>query len=116
MGARIGLRRAAVSGRICRAVHPGRADRSRRRPHPVVKDDGTGASFIVKGSEEGIASTILTSRWEVTYPPTAAQSPAVIAGITARLGRMEALLAARDPALWEELDLDSAVAFVLLQE
>ncbi|MDO9280500.1 MAG: CotH kinase family protein [Pseudomonadota bacterium] len=83
---------------------------------PVPRDDGTGAAFIVKASEAGIPSSLQYGLWEVVYPGAAAQTPEVIAGVTARLGRMEALLTARDPALWDEVDLDSAVAFVLIEE
>jgi len=80
----------------------------------VPQDDGTGAAFIVKGAEAGIPSTVQYAWWEVVYPT--APSGAATAAITARLARMEASITARDPALWDDLDLDSAVAFVLLEE
>ncbi len=92
-----------------------RIDRADGRT-PVAPDDGTGAGFIVKAAEAGIPSTLQYGLWEVVYPPAAAQTPEVLAEVTARLARMEALVAARDVALWDELDLDSAVAFVLLEE
>lgn len=92
-----------------------RIDRADDRT-PVRTDDGTGAAFIVKASEAGIPSSLQYGLWEVLYPPVSAQTPEVLAGVTARLGRMESLLAARDPALFDEVDLDSAVAFVLIEE
>ncbi|MDP2309431.1 MAG: CotH kinase family protein [Pseudomonadota bacterium] len=92
-----------------------RIDRADDRT-PVPADDGTGAAFIVKASEAGIPSSLQYGLWEVVYPSAAAQTPEVIAGVTARLARMESLLAARDPALWDQIDLDSAVAFVLIEE
>jgi hypothetical protein len=77
-------------------------------------DDGTGASFIVKGSEEGIPSTLQYASWERLYPTVT--TAAVTAGVTARLGGMEAAIAAADDVVWDDLRLDSAVAFVLIEE
>ncbi|MFN7147490.1 MAG: CotH kinase family protein, partial [Myxococcota bacterium] len=77
-------------------------------------DDGTGASFVVKGAEAGIASSVQYAAWEIVYPPIV--TPTVTDGVTTRLQRVEALIAARDAALWDEVDRDSAVAFVLLEE
>lgn len=90
-----------------------RVDRGSGRAS-VPADDGSGAAFIVKGAEAGIPSTVQYAWWEVFYPT--APSAAATAAITARLARMEAALTARDPALWDDLDQDSAVAFVLLEE
>ncbi len=80
----------------------------------IPPDDGTGASFIVKGAEAGIPSTVQYAHWERTYPTVTTAE--VDAGVTAKLAEMEALIVARDPALWDVVDLDSAVAFVLTEE
>ena len=80
----------------------------------IPEDDGTGSSFLVKADEVGIVSSVQYGLWSVLYPtsPTAEQT----AGITARIGQMESLIAVGDDAVWDQLDLDSAVAFVLLEE
>jgi hypothetical protein len=83
---------------------------------PVPDDDGTGTSFIVRADETGIPSSLQYGAWDVVYPSDAAQTPAVTAAVTARLGRMETAIAAHDATTWNEVDLDSAVAFVLLEE
>ena len=75
-------------------------------------DDGTGVSFIVKGSQDGIASTVQAKPWEVVYP---ALDPAP-AGVASRLAAVERAIAARTDAMFDELDLASLVDFVLLEE
>lgn len=77
-------------------------------------DDGTGTSFIVKGDESGIFSTSQYAHWGYVYPssPDAAQ----IRGMTERLGTLDSYLTYANPAMFDELDMDSAVAFVLIEE
>ena len=59
----------------------------------LADDDGTGVSFIVKGSQDGIASTVQAKPWEVVYP---ALDPAP-AGVATRLAAVERAIAnARD--------------------
>ena len=44
-----------------------RVDRSGGRLD-IPADDGTGSSFVVKGDESGIASTVQYASWGVVYP------------------------------------------------
>lgn len=80
----------------------------------IARDEGEGTSFIVKASETGIPSAVQYGAWERIYPNVT--TDAVTAGVTAKLSAMEAAILARDPALWDVLDRESAVAFVLLEE
>lgn len=83
---------------------------------PMPDDDGTGASFIVRAAESGIRSTLQYGLWEVAYPAASAQTPAVMGAIAARLAGVEAAIASSSEGTWEEVDRDSAVAFVLMEE
>lgn len=83
---------------------------------PVPDDDGNGTSFIVRGDEEGFPSALQYGRWAVVYPPEAAQTHAVLASVQARLIAMETAIAAQDETTWQQVDLESAVAFVLMEE
>ena len=73
-------------------------------------DDGSGDSFIVKGSQEGIPSMVQANRWEVVYPATAPP------GVATRLAAVERALLARTDAMFDELDRASLVDFVILEE
>ncbi|MDP2314280.1 MAG: CotH kinase family protein, partial [Pseudomonadota bacterium] len=77
-------------------------------------DDGTGATFIVKGDETGIVSNVQYAHWAIVYPSVA--TDAVTAGVTARLTTVEGYLTYADARMFDEIDLDSAVAFVLIEE
>lgn len=83
---------------------------------PVPDDDGTGKNFIVRADETGIPSALQYGRWAVVYPAEADQDRAVMDGVAARLLAMEAAIQAADSTTWTQLDLDSAVAFVLMEE
>jgi hypothetical protein len=80
----------------------------------IPADDGTGGSFIVKADETGIPSVTQYGSWSVQYP--AEPTPAQTAGVTARLAAIEGYITYADPTMWDEIDLDSAVAFVLVEE
>lgn len=73
-------------------------------------DDGTGRSFLVMGSESGLASTVQAKRWEVLYPEPAP------AGVATRLAAVEQAITARTEAMFDQLDRASLVDFVLLEE
>ncbi len=92
-----------------------RIDHSRYRAQ-VPDDDGTGSSFIAKGDESGFPSALQYAHWALNYPAESAQTPEVLAGVQARLRAMETAIAATDAATWDQVDLDSAVAFVLMEE
>jgi hypothetical protein len=92
-----------------------RVDRSDGRLD-LPADDGTGRTFIVKADEAGIPSTEQYGSWNIIYPPVSSQTTEVTSGVAAKLARMETLVASRDTTLWDVVDLDSAVAFVLLEE
>lgn len=78
-------------------------------------DDGTGARFIVAADESGIASTVQYGSWKVEYPGESEQTRAVLGGITEHLASWEAeIVAGGDP--FTEMDLDSFVRFVLIEE
>jgi hypothetical protein len=81
---------------------------------PVPDDVADGSTFVVRADEEGqIPSTVEYGPWLVMWPdPT----PPVVAAVSARLHRMESRLLAEDPAVFDELDEPSLVAFVLLEE
>ena len=83
---------------------------------PVATDDGTGASFIVRADESGFPSALQFGSWDVVYPKTSLQTPLVMGNIEARLQRVETAVAADGADVFAEIDLDSAVAFVLLEE
>ncbi|HNC98661.1 MAG TPA: CotH kinase family protein, partial [Myxococcota bacterium] len=84
----------------------------------VLRDDPTGASFVVKLDDEaGILdnSAIGYGTWQVVSPaePTAAQAE----GIRQHLSDWQAAVVAGQGARLERLvDVDSAIDFVLLQE
>lgn len=79
--------------------------------------DGTGSRFIVKADEGGtVDSTLQYGDWTIEYPPTDAQTAEVIDGVTEHMQAVEALLISNDPSLWQVADMDSLVAFVLLEE
>jgi hypothetical protein len=92
-----------------------RVGRGARRT-PVGPNDGSGNQFIVRADEEGFPSALQYGHWDVVSPKTSQQTPEVLATIEARLQRMESAVAAADATVWDEIDLDSAVAFVLLEE
>lgn len=73
-------------------------------------DDGTGNVFLVKGAEEGIASTVQHAHWEVIYP----KQPGP--GVATRLATAEAALKAGSAEIFNQFELDAAVDFVLLEE
>jgi hypothetical protein len=77
-------------------------------------DDGSGTSFIVKGDEAGIYTPIQYAHWGFVYPnaPDATQ----LAGMTERLGTLDTYMTYANPAMFDELDMDAAVAFVLIEE
>lgn len=77
-------------------------------------DQGAGSRWIVKADEVGFPSTLQYASWSLLEPadPVPAQSD----GVEAELANIEALLLAGDPAVWDHVDLDSFVAFVLLEE
>jgi CotH kinase protein len=86
---------------------------------PLVKDDGTGASFVIKQEKDGYLrlDVGLESGWEATYPnnPTAAQ----IQGIQTWLDQFSAALATRSDAedgVFQLLNRHNVVDWVLLQE
>jgi hypothetical protein len=83
---------------------------------PVLPDDGSGDTFIVRADEEGFYSPLQYGAWLILYPPESARTPLVDARIQARIGDVELRLKAHDPKVWDVLDLDSMVAFVLLEE
>ncbi len=87
-------------------------DRDRSRLD-IAEDDGTGQSFIVAASEDGIYSNVQYGRWEIDYPTEV--TGAVQRGVEARLAAWEAEITGRgDP--FTEMDLDSFVRFVLVEE
>jgi spore coat protein H len=73
-------------------------------------DDGTGKSFIVKGSDQGIASTVQARSWEPVYPKVSN------AGVEERIAALEQAIKRRDPNLLEQFDLNEFVDFVILEE
>lgn len=77
-------------------------------------DDGQGTSFIVKASESGIASTLQYGSWEILYPHPA--DPVVTRGIRAQLSQMESRINTQDAALWTQLQQESFLDFVLIEE
>lgn len=77
-------------------------------------DAGDGARFVVKADEVGTPSTLQYALWATVEP--AAPTNAQAAGIAATLAEVEASIAAGDRALWDRVDLDSFVAFVLVEE
>lgn len=86
---------------------------------PLVKDDGSGASFVIKQEKDGYLRLDigLESGWEATYPnnPTAAQ----IQGIQTWLDQFSAALATRSDAedgVFQFLNRHNVVDWVLLQE
>ncbi len=83
---------------------------------PVADNDGTGSAFIVRGDESGYPSTLQDNRWALVYPSEANQTAEVIDGVRERLQAAEAAIAAEDASTWEQVDLDSAVAFILMEE
>ncbi len=83
---------------------------------PVPDDDGTGTNFIVRADESGIPSALQYGSWDIIYPGSSNQTAAVVAGVTARMGAAETAIAAEDASTWSQVDLDSAAAFVLLEE
>jgi spore coat protein H len=78
----------------------------------IADDDGTGRSFIVKGSDSGqFPSTVQHNPWEEVYPEPAP------AGVGSRLAAFEsAILAGGDAMFDSQVDLDSLVDFVILEE
>jgi hypothetical protein len=79
-------------------------------------DDGMGSSFLVKADETGLVSSVQYASWAILYPKEADQTPAVTSGVRTRLGAMEAKINSADPALWEDLQLQSFLDFVLVEE
>ncbi|HVV87625.1 MAG TPA: CotH kinase family protein [Kofleriaceae bacterium] len=86
-----------------------RLERGRERID-MPRDDGTGKSFIVMGSETGIPSMVQAKSWEVVYPTPAP------AGVATRLAAVEQAVLGRTDAMFDELDLASLVDFVILEE
>lgn len=78
-------------------------------------DDGTGSRFIVAADEAGFYSPVQYAGWEIQYPGAESQTPAVVAGVKERIALWETLLMnGGDP--FTEMDLDSFVRFVLVEE
>ncbi len=80
----------------------------------IPRDDGTGASFIVKADEAGIPTTVQYAHWSILYPSVPTR--AITSGITARLAILESDLTTANPDMFDTIDLDGAVAFVLIEE
>ena len=76
-------------------------------------DDGTGSQFIVSADEEGFYSSVQYAGWAIDYPGS--DTPIVKHGVESRIGAWEDLVnGAGDP--FTEMDLDSFVRFVLVEE
>lgn len=77
-------------------------------------DAGDGARFVVKADEVGTPSTLQYAAWATVEPSAPTNDQAT--GIAATLADVEAAIAAGDPGLWDRVDLDSFVAFTLVEE
>jgi hypothetical protein len=76
----------------------------------IPPDDGTGSSFIVKGSDVGYASTVQYNPWEGVYPKV---QPA---GVAERLATAEAAILVGDAGVWDVLDQGELIDFLILEE
>jgi hypothetical protein len=84
----------------------------------LADDGGTGASFIIKQDETGFHEVgVAYGSWQLVYPNDEVATQDQIDGVSAWLDRWEAAVAGTsDEDVFDLMDLDSAVDFVLLQE
>ncbi len=76
----------------------------------IPADDGTGSSFIVKGSDVGYPSTVQYNPWEGVYPKV---QPA---GVATRLQTYEAAIVAGGAAVWDAVDQGELIDFLIIEE
>lgn len=76
-----------------------------------AEDDGSGERFIASADEEGaLRSRLQYASWAIDYPNDAGGQ----SGAVGHLRAWEAAVSAGDP--WSHMDLDSWVAFILVEE
>ena len=76
----------------------------------IPPDDGTGSSFIVKGSDVGYPSTVQYNPWEGVYPK---DQPA---GVETKLAAAEAVILSGGEDVWDVLDQGELIDFLILEE
>lgn len=85
----------------------------------LTEDDGTGASFLVKLSDElGFRTSTVSQdgEWRAVYPSQDEAHADALDGVDAALAAWEADVLTADEAMWDHLDLESAVDWVIVQE